>query len=377
MTPAKLRIGLIGAGFIARCHAYAYRVLPMVFPEAPAHPEMALVCDQNQALAEAAAQRFGFARATGDWQALVNDPAIDVVDICVPSNLHKPIALAAIAAGKHIYCEKPVGLCGTEAQEIAEAAAKAGRRSLVGFTYLRHPVLGLARRLIDEGAIGTVTHFRGQHNEDYLCDPASPFTWRCDPAIGGKAGALGDLGAHIISLARALCGEISAVNASRHTVITERPIQAGGSEMRPVGNDDITQMLVRFASGASGYLEASRIATGSKMNIGFEITGSEGAIRFDGERINELQVFDRRPGLRTAGFRTILANPEHPPYGNFIPAPGHGLGFNDLKVIEVKELMEAVMTGRSAGPDLSEAARIGAIMDGAILSSERGGWLGL
>jgi predicted dehydrogenase len=375
MTTAKLRIGLIGAGFIARCHAYAYRVLPMVFPEAPAHPEMTLVCDQSQDLAEAAAQRFGFARATGDWRALVTDPQVDVVDICVPSNLHKPIALAAIAAGKHVYCEKPVGLGGAEAREIAEAAARAGRRSLVGFTYLRHPVIGLARRLIDEGAIGTVTHFRGQHNEDYLCDPASPFTWRCDPAIGGKAGALGDLGAHIISLARSVCGEISAVNASRHTVIKERPAAAG--EMRPVGNDDITQMLVRFANGASGYLEASRIATGSKMNIGFEVTGSDGAIRFDGERINELQVFDRRPGLRTAGFRTILANPEHPPYGNFIPAPGHGLGFNDLKVIEVKELMEAIMTGRSAGPDLAEAARIGAIMDGAILSSERGGWLSL
>lgn len=374
MTTAKLRIGLIGAGFIARCHAYAYRVLPMVFPEAPAHPEMTLVCDLTRDLAEAAAKRFGFARATDDWRRLVNDPEIDIVDICVPSNLHKPIALAAIAAGKHVYCEKPVGLGGGEAQEIAEAAARAKRRSLVGFTYLRHPVLGLARSLIDEGAIGTVTHFRGQHNEDYLCDPQSPFTWRCDPAIGGTAGALGDLGAHIISLARKLCGEITAVNARRHTVIKERPLQPGGSEKRAVGNDDITQMMVTFASGASGYLEASRIATGSKMNIGFEITGSEGALRFDGERINELQVFDRRQGLRAAGFRTILANPDHPPYGNFIPAPGHGLGFNDLKVIEVKELMDAVITGRSAGPDLAEAARIGAIMDAAIRASDQGSW---
>src|SRR5262249_46846621 len=158
--------------------------------------------------------------------------------------------------------------------------------------------------------------------EDYLCDPESPFTWRCDPAIGGKAGALGDLGAHIISLARALCGEITAVNASRHTVIKERPIRAGGSGMRMVGNDDITQMLVRFARGASGYREAGRMAPGSKMNFGFEIIGSEGAVRFDGGRINELQVFDPRPGLRSAGFRPTLANPEPPPYGNFIPAPG-------------------------------------------------------
>jgi predicted dehydrogenase len=371
---SKLRIGLIGAGFIARCHAYAYRVLPMVFPEAPAQPEMALVCDQTQALAEAAAQRFGFARATDDWRKLVADPNIDIVDICVPSNLHKPIALAAIAAGKHVYCEKPVGLGVHDAQEIADAAAKAGRRSLVGFTYLRQPVLGLARRLIAEGAIGSVTHFRGQHNEDYLCDPASPFTWRCDPAIGGEAGALGDLGAHIISLARHLAGEIVAVSANRRTVIKQRPTKQGGSEMRAVGNDDITQMLVTFENGASGYLEASRIATGSKMNIGFEITGTEGALRFDGERMNELHIFDRRQDVATAGFRTILANPQHPPYGNFIPAPGHGLGFNDLKVIEVKELMDAVMTGRSAGPDLMEAARISAIMEAAIRTSATGTW---
>jgi predicted dehydrogenase len=370
----KLRIGLIGAGFIARCHAYAYRVLPMVFPDAPAQPEMTLVCDQTQALAEAAARRFGFARATDDWRKLIADPEIDIVDICVPSNLHKPIALAAIAAGKHIYCEKPVGLGVLDAQEIAAAAAKAGRRSLVGFTYLRQPIIGLAHRLIAEGAIGTVTHFRGQHNEDYLCDPASPHSWRCDPAIGGTAGALGDLGAHIISLARHLVGEIVAVNASRHTYIKQRPTTPGGCEMRPVGNDDITQMLVRFAGGATGYLEASRVATGSKMNIGFEIIGTDGALRFDGERMNELQVFDRRQDAAIAGFRTILANPQHPPYGNFIPAPGHGLGFNDLKVIEVKELMDAIMTGRSAGPDLTEAARISAVMEAAVQAPAAGGW---
>jgi predicted dehydrogenase len=377
---AKLRIGLIGSGFIGRCHAYAYRVMPLVFPEAPALPEMALLCDQSPALAAAAAARFGFARSSGDWRAVIDDPEIDIVDICVPSNLHRPIALAAIAAGKHVYCEKPVGLGWTEAAEIAAAAAKAGTRSLVGFTYLRHPVMVLARRLIDDGTIGEVTHFRGQHNEDYLADPASPFTWRCDPAIGGRAGALGDLGAHIISLARHLVGEIIAVSARSRIVIPRRPLApvAGATVDSDatglVGNDDITQMLVTFASGATGYLEASRVASGSKMGIGFEVIGTLGALRFDGERMNELQLFETREPAARAGFRTILANPQHPPYGNFIPAPGHGLGFNDLKVIEVGELMKAVMENRSGGPDLTGAARISAIMEAALNSATTGCW---
>ncbi|MET1029025.1 MAG: Gfo/Idh/MocA family oxidoreductase [Dongiaceae bacterium] len=371
---AQLRIGLIGSGFIGRCHAYAYRTMPLVFPNAAAMPVMSLLCDQTEELAADAARRFGFARSTGDWRRLADDPDIDVVDICVPSNLHRPIALAAIAAGKHVYCEKPVGLGGSEAKQIAEAAGQAGTRSLVGFTYLRAPAIAFARRLITEGAIGEVTHFRGQHNEDYLADPASPFTWRCDPSIGGRAGALGDLGAHIISIARHLMGEVTALSAHCRTVIPARPVAAGSPATKAVGNDDITQMMVTFENGASGYLEASRVASGSKMGIGFEVTGSHGAIRFDGERMNELQLYDGREPASHAGFRRILINPQHPPYGNFIPAPGHGLGFNDLKIIEVNELMSAVMGEPSAGPDLSDAARISAIMESAMASAQERRW---
>src|SRR5690606_25676829 len=186
----KLRIGLIGSGFIARCHVYGYRTMLSVFPEAAAQPELELVADMTDDLAKAAAEKFGFRRATGDWRKLVADPAVDIVDICVPSHLHKEMALAAIAAGKHVYCEKPVGLNGGEASEIAAAAARAGVKSLVGYSYLRNPLIAFARKLIQEGAIGEVTHFRGAHNEDYMADPAAPFVWRCDSAIAGKAGAL-------------------------------------------------------------------------------------------------------------------------------------------------------------------------------------------
>src|SRR6185312_10157291 len=251
MTAKRVRIGLVGAGFVARCHLYGYHAFPAVFPDAPALPVLELVCDANDVLAAQAAARYGFRRSTGDWRKLVADRQVDVVDICVPSNLHREIALAAIPAGKHLYAEKPVGLDAREAAEIAKAAAKAGIRHLTGYTYLRNPLIGLAKKLIDEGAIGRVVHFRGAHNEDYLADPQAPFIWRCDPAVAGRAGALGDLGSHIIAIARRLVGDISAVCGMARTVYPLRPEAPGATQMRAVGNDDEAQFLMIFANGAA------------------------------------------------------------------------------------------------------------------------------
>jgi predicted dehydrogenase len=371
----RLNIGLIGAGFIGRCHVFGYTAQPVVFPGAAAFPTLELLAEATPELAASAAKRLGFRRHTADWRALVADPAIDIVDICVPSNLHREIALAAIAAGKTVYCEKPVGLCGREATEIAAAAARAGVRSLTGFTYLRNPLVGLAQRLIAEGAIGRVLHFRGAHNEDYLSDPAHPFIWRCDPAVAGKAGALGDLGCHIISIAEALCGEIRAVSAMTRTVIAQRPVRAGATEMRAVGNDDQVQFLAEFADGATGHLEASRVATGSKMDITFEVTGTEGALQFDGERLGEIRLYSRKDGGDRQGFRTIYAGPAHPPYGNFLPGAAHGISFNDLKVIEVQALMQLVAAGEPAAPDLAGAAHIGRLLNTILVSAKERCWV--
>lgn len=368
---------MIGSGFIARCHVYGYRTMPTVFGEASAFPALELVCDVTEALASAAAQRFGFGRHVTDWRKLVEDPAVEVVDICVPSHLHKPIALAAIAAGKHVYCEKPVGLDSAEAAEIAAAAVRTGVRNLVGYSYLRNPVIGLARKLIDEGAIGDVVHFRGAHNEDYLADPDAPFVWRCDPAIAGAAGALGDLGGHIISLARGLVGEFAAVCGTARTVIADRPVAPGSAERRAVGNDDEAQFLIEFANGATGHIETSRIASGSKMDITYEIVGTRGQLQFDGERMNELKLYTGRDPVDRQGFRTILTGPAHPPYGAFVPGAGHQLGFNDHKVIEAWELMELIAADRPARPDLAEAARIGAILDAVLRSSGERSWVTL
>jgi predicted dehydrogenase len=373
----ELRIGMVGSGYIARAHVYGYRTMPSVFPEAAALPRLEMVADLDEGLAASARARFGFARHSGDWRRLVEDPAVDIVDICFPSVMHREVALAAIAAGKHVYCEKPVGLSGKEAGEIAAAASRAGTKSLVGYSYLRNPLIGFAKKLIDEGAIGEIVHFRGAHNEDYMADPAAPFVWRCDPKIAGEAGALGDLGGHIVSIAKRLVGEIRAVCGQARTVIKERPVASSSREMRKVGNDDEAQFLIEFANGATGHIESSRIATGSRMDITYEITGTHGAIQFDGERMNELKLFSDRDPVDRQGFRTIYAGPAHPPYGNFLPAPGHGLGFNDHKVIEAFELMQLVAKDAPAMPDLTEAARIGQVLDAVLRSSAERRWIAL
>ncbi len=375
MSKRQVRIGLVGAGFVARCHLYGYHAVPAVFPDAAALPVLELICDANDELASQAATRYGFRRSTGDWRKLVADRDVDVVDICVPSNLHREIALAAIAAGKHLYAEKPVGLDAQQAREIARAARKAGVKHITGYTYLRNPLIGLAKKLIDEGAIGRVIHFRGAHNEDYLSDPHTPFIWRCDPKVAGKAGALGDLGSHIIAIARHLVGDIEAVCGMARTVYPIRPAAPGSSQMQPVGNDDQAQFLLISRDGAAGHIETSRIATGSHMDITYEITGTDGAIQFDGERMNELRVYSSGDPADRRGFRRVYAGPEHPPYGNFTPGTAHGLGFNDHKVIEVYELMQLVAAGTPPMTDLEDAAAIARILDAVLTSAAEQRWV--
>jgi len=370
-----LKVGLIGSGFIAKCHVLGYRSMPMVFPEASAFPVLELVADMTEELAANARSRFGFSRHVADWHRLTADPSIDIVDICVPSHLHKEIALEAISNGKHIYCEKPVGLSGVEAEEIAHAANKAGVKSLVGYSYLRNPLVGFARKLIQEGAIGDVLHFRGAHNEDYMADPSLPFVWRCDSAIAGKAGSLGDLGSHILSIARYLVGDVQSVCGSTTTIVKERALTPGSVKTRRVENDDQAQFMIEFVNGATGHIESSRVATGSHMDITYEVTGTKGAIQFDGERMNEIRFFAAGDAGDRKGFRTIAAGPEHPPYGNFIPGAAHGLGFNDQKTIEAWELMELIAADRPTGPDLREAALIGKVLDAVLLSAAERRWV--
>jgi len=367
----NLRFGLIGSGFIGRAHAIALQGVGAVFPEIAA-PVCEMLADQDDGRAGAAAAALGFRRSTGDWRRLVADPSIDVVDICSPNYLHREMALAAIAAGKHVWCEKPLALDVAEAREVADAARSAGIRHLIGFNYSCNPLVRLAREMIANGELGTVTGFSGRYFEDYMADPAVPHSWRCERRFAG-AGALADLGSHLIDMAEVLLGPIESVMARLETIHRARRMPATG-EMLPVENEDTALALVRFASGVSGTFEISRVATGFKCGLAFTVFGTQGSLCFDQERMNELRFYAGPDPAGRRGFRTILAGPEHPDYRFFCPAPGHGLGINDLKVIEVRNLIEAIAKGVPAQPGFDVGLQVQRVMEAMERSHECGAW---
>ena len=367
----RIGIGLIGSGFMGRSHAIALRAVQGIFGDDLA-PSLEVLADVDAQGAQRAAASLGFARATADWRELVRDPAVQLVHITTPNALHKPMALAAIAAGRAVYCEKPLAATAADAFEMADAAEAAGVVSAVGFNYLKNPMLLAARAIVAGGEIGEVVSFRGIHAEDYMADPDAPWTWRLDPA--GGHGAVADLGSHIISVARFLCGDITELCGQAATVHHARPLPGGGGA-RAVEVDDQARALLRFASGATGSIEASWVAAGRKMNLAFEVTGTRGTIAFDQERMNELNLYASGGTPGRDGFRTILSGPAHPPYGRFCPAPGHHLGFNDMKTIEVRAVLEAVAGGPAFLPDFREAARIQATVDAIMDSARARAWV--
>jgi len=368
----QITIGLIGTGFMGKCHALAFRAAPAVFGGLP-EPRLELLADVSAKIVEFAAHSWGFARWTTDWHEVTADPAINLVAITTPNHLHKPMALAAIEAGKHVYCEKPLATSAADARAMAEAAEAKGVKTLVGYNYLCNPAVALAKELIEGGEIGEVVHFRAAHFEDYMADPHTPGTWRSNKATAG-AGALADLGSHAISLARHLVGEIDEVSGALSTVITRRPVAGAPDELSEVDVDDQASALLRFASGATGTLEASWIACGRKMSLGFELTGSKGTIAFDQQRMNELHLFTHGERRRLDGFKTLLIGPEHPHYAAFCPAPGHQLGFNEMKVIEVRGLIEGIAHDAPLEPDFRGAWRIAQVVDAIQRSAAERRW---
>jgi predicted dehydrogenase len=365
------RVGLIGSGYIGRAHAIALQGVGAVFPDIAA-PVCEILADRDEINAQNSAAALGFRRATGDWKKLVADPGVDIVDICSPNYLHREMALAAIAAGKHVWCEKPLALDAAEAREVAEAAARAGVVHLVGFNYSCNPLIRLAQAMIAAGELGAVTGFSGRYFEDYMADPAVPHSWRCERRFAG-AGALADLGSHLIDMAEFLLGPIESVLASLETVHARRRVPASGESL-PVENEDVARGLVRFASGVGGSFEISRVATGFKCGLAFSVFGTAGSISFDQERMNELRVYESSDTAGRRGFRTILAGPEHPDYGHFCPAPGHGLGINDLKVIEARNLIRAIADGAAARPGFDVGLRVQRVMDAMERSHAAGAW---
>ncbi|KKB03206.1 Gfo/Idh/MocA family protein [Pantoea anthophila] len=360
----NLNIGLIGSGFMGQAHADAYRRAAMIYPDLPKRPRLYALADQTQALADANAVRFGADKAYGDWRDLINDPQVDVVDITSPNHLHFEMALAAIAAGKHVYCEKPLAVSSQEALQMTLAAEQAGVKTMVAFNNIKTPAALLAKQIIERGDIGTPIRFRGTFDQGFYNDPALPWSWRCSKSLGGS-GSLGDLGAHTLSIAQFLMGEISEVTASAQTYLRQRPVpqlDAGyasrideQAEWREVENDDQVQCLVSFESGATGVIEASRLAAGRIFGVFWEVSGTEGTLYMDGERFNELQVYRFSDDRHDRGFKILYAGSQIPAYSGFFGFDfgGGGLGYFDVKVIEVHDLVQGVCSDGDCYPNFA------------------------
>ncbi|QLB20789.1 myo-inositol 2-dehydrogenase [Vespertiliibacter pulmonis] len=370
----KVRIGLVGTGYIGRCHAIAYAQAPTVFP-LKGELQLEYLAEINQDLAEQKAQEFGFARATDNWKKLVADPNVDVVDICTPNFLHKEIALAAIAHGKHVYSEKPLALTAQDAKEMVEAAKKAGVKTLVGFNYVKNPTSQLAREIIQNGEIGDIIHFYGTHNEDYLADSNSPIDWHCYKDKAGL-GTLGDLAAHIVNMAHYLVGEeIVSVVGDMQTVIKKRPNPNNLSDMISVENEDQAAALVRFANGVMGTIESSRIACGRKMGLTYVVTGTKGTLTYTQERMAELKLYLHSDETSRQGFKTILVGPEHPDYAQFCISAGHGIGFNDQKAVEIRDLVNGIAANDKMWPDFEEGYKVSKVLEAIAISAEQKRWV--
>ncbi|EBA07497.1 Gfo/Idh/MocA family protein [Sagittula stellata] len=363
-------VGVIGTGFMGKAHALGWRNARAVLGGNLPDVRMEMLCEMPMAKAEQLAGQFGFARATDDWRALVNDPDVDVVSITTPNNLHREMALEALKAGKHVWCEKPMALTLADAEEMEAAARAAGVVTMLGYNYIRNPAYQHARRMIEDGRIGRVVHVRGWVDEDYQADPDLPWTWRAKLADAGL-GTLGDLGCHLVSMIVGLAGPVESLVADMQVVHESRPL-ADGSGRSPVENEDTATALIRFANGAHGSISTSRSAWGRKNRLDWEIHGTKGMICFAQERMNELQVYLNEGPRGEQGFRTILTGPDHPPFGAFVPAPGHQIGFNDLKVIEAAELLTAIRDGAQAYPSMTDALGFEKVIH-AIAESARSG----
>ena len=370
MKKKELNFGIIGSGFMGRTHAFGISIANRVF-ELPYNLRLKKIADVSDALASRAAEELSVPLYTSDWKELVQDSSIDVINITSPNAFHTEMALAAIKAGKHVYCEKPLSTSVTDAKKMCDAAKAAKIKTQVGFNYICNPLLIKARQMIRNGDLGKIRGFRGIHAEDYMISPDSPFTWRHDP-VGG--GALADLGSHIIATAEFLLGPISEVLGTCITSINRRKDSAG--IIHNVVTDDVTRAFIKFENGVSGSIEANWIATGRKMQHDFEIFGSNGSLFFSQERLNELFFYKNDESEEEKGFKKIVASPEHEPYGRFCIAPGHQLGFADLKAIEVKGFVDSIAGLRSEPFNFDQGLRVQSIVELIRRSSIQSKWLG-
>jgi predicted dehydrogenase len=379
-----INVGLVGYKFMGKAHSNAYRQVAHFFPDVALRPVLHTLCGRDAAAARAAADQLGWANVATDWRALVADQAIGLVDVSTPGDSHAPIAIAAAENGKHIFCEKPLANTLAEARQMRDAAQRAGVVGMVNFNYRRVPAIQLAKRLIDDGRLGRIYHWRAVYLQDWIMDPGFPLVWRLQKDQAGS-GAMGDLGAHIVDLARMLLGEIASVTGMTETFIKQRPLEAGtnsslgataGAGVGEVTVDDAALFLARFASGAIGSFEVTRFAKGRTNYNSFEINGSKGSLRFNLERMNELEVLLEDEQADVAGFRNVLVGngAVHPYMSAWWPA-GHIIGWEHTFTHGVYDLLNGIAAGAAPAASFDDGVRCQAVLDAVERSAGSKAWV--
>ena len=370
----EIGVGVIGTAFMGKAHSLAYVAAGTAFGGG-LRPRLEVLCDINAERGKAKQLEMGFDRSTTNYMDVVNDPAVELISICVPNAVHKEIAVAALKAGKHVWCEKPMATDLAEAEEMLAAARASNCQTILGYNYTQNPLVQSARQLIEEGAIGRVIGFHGIYDVDNEADPDRPHSWRMNREASGS-GANADVMCHLVSIAHFMTGsEITRLVGDYDTVHKQRTDPKNPGQTLLVDNDDVCTALAHFASGIKGTLRASRVAWGRKCGLRWEIHGSQGMICHDQERLNELKLCTRSDDLRQQGFRTILSGPYHQPYDAFLPNAGHTLGFIDVKVCELQQLLTAIANDEPAWPNFEDGIKIEKVLDAIDRSALSGLWI--
>ena len=378
----QINVALIGYKFMGKAHSNAYKRLDFFF-KGEYIPVMKVICGRHEAPLKEAAEAWGWEEYDTSWENIVKRDDIDIVDISSPQITHRDIAVAAAGSGKHVLLEKPMAMNAQEAQEMLDAVKKAGVKHMIGFNYRRVPAIGLAKRLIEEGKIGRIFHWRACYLQDWIVDEDFPLIWKLRKEIAG-AGAHGDLNSHLIDLARYLIGEIKSVIGMKHTFIKKRPFPSesddlqtmltaeAGESMGEVTVDDTTSFLAEFENGTVGTFEATRFASGRKNYNSFEIYGSKGSLCFNFESMNELHYFSREEEGYTQGFRRILATEESHPYISAWWPPGHIIGYEHTFVNQLADFLKCISEDTMPEPNFYDGLRNQQVMDAVMESAEKG-----
>lgn len=370
----EIRIGLVGAGWMGKAHSSALLDAQMLFGPDYGVASFEIVADANEEAAKVAQHKIGFRRMTTDWHDVVTDPNVDLVDIATPNAFHYEVAKAALENGKNVYCEKPLSISAEESKELAEIAAKKNVINYVGYNNTMNPVNAYVRELVQSGKLGKIMRFVGTYAQDQLLDESLPITWRHINKLAG-CGALGDLGSHLLSVSQFIMGDITKVNAMAEIVFPKRPKAKGSSEMADVENEDIITLMAKYANGAVGTISASRVATGRKNYLTYEIQGTQGSVFYNLERMGEVQVYFQSDEERDRGFRTVLLNPKHKGYSAFQPAGGISIAYNDMKILEVHQLFAALTKGEPYNCNFEFGYKIDRTVAAILESAKKEAWV--